>query len=118
MSPGSPTFTDTSRAMSLRFGGDRKPSRLESSYRRAHGSEARSRERVVAAQAEPLLSETRSRRAIAAFLQHPGIPVWITEIRETRIVTAARIEARQVSATPATIGVLVSDLADAEPPVS
>jgi len=41
----------------------------------------------------PLLSDTRSRRMIAAFLQYPGIPVGITEIRETRIVTAARIEA-------------------------
>src|SRR4029077_10760710 len=99
--------------MSLRFVGDWKPSRLESSYRRAHGSETWSPGRAVATQAGPPLSETRSRRVIASFLQHPRIPVGITEIRETRIITAALIEARQVSATPAAIGVLVSDFADA-----
>jgi len=38
MSRGSPTFTDSSRAMALRTLVDRKPSRLESSYRRAHAT--------------------------------------------------------------------------------
>src|SRR5258705_4146159 len=57
-------------------------------------------------------SHLLSYRLVAAFLQHPSVAVGISEIGETGVVSAARIQARTEAAAPATVGVLVPDLAD------
>ena len=48
---------------------------------------------------------------MVAFLQHPGIAVGIAEIGEARVISAARIGAWKKAPAPATVGVLVADLA-------